>query len=441
MSNSRGHNCLPLNMPAVFLLTVSLLAKSGAAIQAAPVMATMVDGTTASGELRGWTANEVLLDAPSGQKRIGADQLISLRWPSQLTPVDPAVGPGGITELTDGTIIPTSSLRVAGKGATLTLGESAAAKDGKDKLINVLTAQLAAARFQRLDPSLDGQWKEIRQLKSANDLLVVLKRDGKSLDYVEGILGDITDDNVEFKLEGEVNRVDRAKVAGVIYSRQARQPAADPRMVVQGRSGLRASGAKVEIADSMLAVTTVSNVKFAWPIDDIELIDYSAGKILYLSDIEPASQNWSPLVGVPAGAKLAAAYGQPRHDRSAFGSKLSLLIKSENGNDSPQGATHIFNKGLSLRSRTELVYRVPAGFKRFTALAGIDPATISSGNLRLAIFADDHPLLETEIAGDQPPQPIDVEISGAKRLKILVDFGQNLDSGDWLNLCDAKIVK
>ena len=59
----------------------------------------------------------------------------------------------------------------------------------------------------------------------------------------------------------------------------------------------------------------------------------------------------------------------------------------------------------------------------------------------LSIFADDHPLLETEVAGDQPPQPIDVQIAGAKRLKIVVDYGQNLDTGDWLNLCDAKIVK
>ena len=87
------------------------------------------------------------------------------------------------------------------------------------------------------------------------------------------------------------------------------------------------------------------------------------------------------------------------------------------------------------------MYRLPAGFNRFTALAGIDPATTADGNVRLAILADDRSLLETEIAGDQPPQPIDVEIAGAKRLKIVVDFGQNLDTGDWLNLCDAKIVK
>ena len=74
-------------------------------------------------------------------------------------------------------------------------------------------------RFQPLNASLAGQWDEIRQLKSANDVLVVLKRDGKSLDYVEGVMGEIDDEKVEFKLDGEINRVDRAKVAGVIYYR------------------------------------------------------------------------------------------------------------------------------------------------------------------------------------------------------------------------------
>jgi hypothetical protein len=36
---------------------------------------------------------------------------------------------------------------------------------------------------------------------------------------------------------------------------------------------------------------------------------------------------------------------------------------------------------------------------------------------------------------------IDVDIKDVQRLDISVDFGQNLDRGDVLNICDAKIVK
>ena len=49
--------------------------------------------------------------------------------------------------------------------------------------------------------------------------------------------------------------------------------------------------------------------------------------------------------------------------------------------------------------------------------------------------------LETEIEGNKPPQSIQLDITGVKRLKFLVDYGQNLDTGDWLNLCEARIAK
>src|SRR4029079_3706883 len=77
----------------------------------------------------------------------------------------------------------------------------------------------------------------------------------------------------------------------------------------------------------------------------------------------------------------------------------------------------------------------------FIAIAGIDPATSAAGNMRLAIFGDDRALVETEVTGDQPPQPIHLDIANVKRIKIVVDYGQNLDTGDWLNLCDARIAK
>ena len=148
---------------------------------------------------------------------------------------------------------------------------------------------------------------------------------------------------------------------------------------------------------------------------------------MYLSDIEPATANATPFVGLPPSATLAAEYGKPRRDKSAFGGPLSLLMK-EGDSAAAQAAARIFPKGLALRSRSEIVYRLPAGFQRFIAIAGID-------------LGDDRMLLETEVTGDQPPQPIQLDIANVKRLKIVVDYGQNVDTGDWLNLCDARIAK
>jgi len=212
---------------------------------------------------------------------------------------------------------------------------------------------------------------------------------------------------------------------------------------------MRLGTAHIELKDSILSLTTLSGAKIDWPVDDISVADFSSGKLMYLSDIEPASSNWTPLVGLPATASVAAEYGQPRRDKSAYGGPLSLTVKREEANREPEpfndsnsgSTTRTFSKGLALRSRTEIVYRLPAGFQRFITMTGIDPSTSSAGNVRLVISGDDRVLLETEIEGNTPAQTIQLDIAGVKRLKILVDYGKNFDSGDWLNLCEARIAK
>ena len=46
-----------------------------------------------------------------------------------------------------------------------------------------------------------------------------------------------------------------------------------------------------------------------------------------------------------------------------------------------------YKKGVSLTSRTELVYKLPARVKRFQALAGIDDRVGNLGSVQLVITA------------------------------------------------------
>jgi hypothetical protein len=424
-----------MRIPAVLLLSLVSLLSSAA--KAADITATSLDGSTTAGSLKSWDDGRLVIVDSSGEHTVATDRLLSARLaPAQ--PSKPIVVSGQTAELIDGTLFPIASLKVVGQKAVL---EATQQPNGNSTPIEFPITQIEAIRFRPMDAALATQWDEIRALNRVTDLLVVLKRDGQSLDYVEGAVGDISADKVAFKLDGESNAVDRAKVAGIIYYRADRAPQAESRVTLQGKSGLRARAAKIHLAGVNVNLTTPGGIEFDWPIDDIELADFSAGKLMYLSDIEPASENWSPLISLPVGATLANEYGQPRRDRSAFGGLLSVTMKRDAADTGEPGSRRSFNKGISLRSRTEIIYRLPSGFNRFSAIAGVDPAAASTGNLRLAIFADDRPLLETDLAGDQPALPIDVEITNAKRLKIVVDFGQNLDTGDWLNFCDARITK
>ena len=132
--------------------------------------------------------------------------------------------------------------------------------------------------------------------KPGDDVTLVLKRDGKSLDYVEGVLGDVTDERIEFKFDGDDLRIDQAKVAGFLYYRADRDAAATGASIIHGRSGLRASAQRATLVDDSLQMITIAGAELNWPLDDIYLADFSAGKLVHLSDLEPASERWTPLV-------------------------------------------------------------------------------------------------------------------------------------------------
>jgi hypothetical protein len=57
------------------------------------------------------------------------------------------------------------------------------------------------------------------------------------------------------------------------------------------------------------------------------------------------------------------------------------------------------------------------------------------------IRGDDRVLLDQVIKGSDPPLEIDLDIVGVRRLAILVDFGDNQDIADHLDLCEARVVK
>jgi hypothetical protein len=135
-----------------------------------------------------------------------------------------------------------------------------------------------------------------------------------------------------------------------------------------------------------------------------------------------------------------AGFGQPRIDQSAAGGTLSLWFPDEPIAEG-SGSFQAFDKGLAIRSRTELLYRLQRGFSRFVAVAGIEPETRASGSVILTVFGDEKLLMEAAVSGRDAPLPIELNVANVSRLKLVVDYGDNLDTGDWLNLCNARVVK
>jgi hypothetical protein len=321
-------------------------------------------------------------------------------------------------ETIDGSRIPGSTYSVTKGTAELKLADGAA--------LSLPTKSIRLVEF----PGTDGaaaSWVGDLRTDLAADLIVVRKRDG--IDYVEGAAGDVNDETVNFNVDSDNVPVKRAKVAGIVYFHppdSADLPEAN--CVFDDAAGWRVKARSVTLADGQLKIVTTFGGELARPVESLKLLDFSPGKMVYLSDLPPVSRDWTPLVDFGKEAESLAKFYRPQVDRGLDDGALRLAGK-------------IYPKGLAIPSRTTLTYKITGKGKRFKALAGIDDGVRAAGSVRLAIRGDGKPLYEAKISGRSPPVDLDLDISGVKRLNILVDFGEGLDVGNYLDLCDARIVK
>ncbi|NLX94569.1 MAG: hypothetical protein GXY83_00180 [Rhodopirellula sp.] len=288
------------------------------------------------------------------------------------------------------------------------------------------TQDVLAVRLQADDDVIADQWAKTRHEDVTTDRLVVRK--GALLDFHRGVVGDVNHATIQFQLDGDVLAVKRAKVFGIVYYHSLGRDLPEPLCRLTDTSGSIWMVRDLSLDDEGLSWTTLLGQQIRRPLASVARIDFSRGKIVYLSDLEPDSLDWSPYLGGFGQLAARAEFYAPRKDTNLAGVPLELNGK-------------MYPKGVALHSRTEVVYRLPGDFRRFKAIAGIDDAVRPRGNVHLVVRGDGRLLYESEITGSDPPESLDFDISGVRRLTVLVDFGKDLDVADHLDLCDARIVK
>jgi hypothetical protein len=99
-----------------------------------------------------------------------------------------------------------------------------------------------------------------------------------------------------------------------------------------------------------------------------------------------------------------------------------------------------FRRGLGTHANSEIVYKLDGTYRRFQAWAGPDMATY--GTLGFTVMVDGQKRWESGkmLRGDAPKQ-VDVDITGAKELRLLVDDAGNDIMGDHADWADAKLLR
>jgi hypothetical protein len=390
---------------------------------AAEFEATLLDGSSVAGKLTALADDTATLVTQAGDQQVVLKEVLSLVQSSDdKTAAGPAAGEIHV-ELADGTLLFAESISATKQTASL--------KIPKGPSLEVDMRMVRWVRWRDVaggNGKLDAAWREFVQSDPAGDLLVIRKNG--ALDSIEGVVGGVTNEAIQFSLDGDTISVKLPRVEGIVFARGTVQEIAAARSVATLTEGSRLSLAGWKMLPSGEAeLTTPSGIVWKTPLSSIAKLDFSAGKLVYLSDLEPEKSDYraffAPAVDLPA---LRDAY-LPRGDRALDGGALVL-----------DGRT--YRKGLAMYSKGLLVYRLPEKLSTFSATVGIvDRARSAGGDVELTIKGDGKTLWQGSVRAGEAPVPLQLSITGVKRLELVADYGSGQDVGDHLLLCDAKVTK
>lgn len=402
-----------------WLLTTVLFAADPAPA-AWPVTVQTMDGRAIEGELVGLEPQRLIVRHEGQDAEIEVAQLlgVALRGapPGATAPAAPPIA----VKLVDGSQFGAESCTTTAQAATFQLPGGIAAE--------IPTAGVAWVRFRTPSAEMDAEWERILAAEAAADVLVVRKQG--ALDYFEGIVRSVKPDGIEFEVDGEVLPAKPAKVEGFRLSQRAVPKLPESICVIARAGGQELRAAGLALVDGKLQVTTPAGLKLALGAADITRLDFSQGKLVFLSDLDwdPQLYERQSYFGGSRPIEAGLDLFPPQRDRGLDGGPLELDRRA-------------YAKGLALHSRTRLVYRLPGEYRRFLATAGIDDRAGKEGNVRLVIEGDGRELYAATIRGGEAPVAIDLDITGVKRLGLLADFGLDLDISDHLDLVEARVVK
>ena len=375
---------------------------------------------------------QIAMVTPNGSLALDPDKLIWIvQKPAPDTQTPPKLPMPMHVELIDGSSFRARQYAVAEGKARIALA---------DLVIELPTTAVTSVRLMPSSEEVAAEWSKIAGQAPEADVLVIRKE--KAIDYHKGGLGDVSDETVKFNLDGDVLPVKRSKVYGLVYCHPKSEALPEAICRITDATGSQWSVSEVGCvkrtdkpdsgafhAPYQLRWTTPTGAKVTSPLVMISKIDFSSGKVVYLGDLEPESSEFTPFFGSADDLPMLTKFYAPRSDKNMESAPLSIDGRKK------------YDKGLALHSRTRLVYRLPGRFSRFKAVVGIDAGVRPLGHVRLLIRGDDKVLLEADVTGSDPPKPIDLDVTGVRRISILADFGEKLDVGDHLDLCEARILK
>ncbi len=388
-------------MPVLFFVSMTTL------LAIAPdVEVTSLSGASASGSLQSLNKTVAKIKAGQTEKDLPLSNILNMRFPKN-RPQRSLELPLTV-RLTDGSLFPTQSLQSNERQVKVS-------GDQTGELI-LPARNVASIRFGALNSNIRDSWEKLLNGENTKDLLVVQKEN--VLDYIDGVVGSITEEKIQFFTGEDEVSVNRSRVFGVIYSRPP-SPEVSPYCAIRLTDAGVLNASAITFTGTEFTATLLGGTRARFTPQSIANLDFSQGKVRYLSDLEPRNIEYTPFFDT---------VWKYRKDRHRDGGPLRVGGKE-------------YTRGLYIHSKTLLQYRLKGDYRNFRAIMGIDESVPGIGFVYVEIKGDGRILYSGNVRSSDSPVELNLDVDGVREFEVLVDFGDNLEICDHLDLCEARFIK
>jgi len=183
--------------------------------------------------------------------------------------------------------------------------------------------------------------------------------------------------------------------------------------------GSRLVADRLEVSGPSLRIDVAGGLRWTTAAGDLVGLQPRGGSVTYLSDLAAADDRHVPFLDL---------HWPYRTDRSVSGGWL-------------RAGGRLYLKGLGVHSAARLTYLLDRPYRRFEAELAVDDETAGQGSVRFRVFVDGNvKYTSPTIRGRERPVPVSVDLAGAERLDLVVDFADRADVEDHADWLDARLV-
>ena len=388
-----------------------------------------------SGTLLSIDTESVVIETGEGVKQVPVGEIMRVNVGQQgAVPVPP---PAAIS-LQNGDTPDAANIMVnanAVSGTSSVLGELKIPRD-----------QVRGVRLQPLKPEWKEEWETFLKRENNKDILVVPKRGGEGLDFLSGNVTSVKEEQIPFLLDGDEIPVPRQRVFGIVFARRE-QAAGSGGMSVTFKDGSRIGVSEISLAEGKASLSLPWKQTVSMTADKLSVIDFSAGRIHYLSDLDPITERYFGLD--PDGRSWGPLFEKDRGTRTGISRQWKMSRDSFPNSGRPKltlrGQT--YSRGLCIFPSARIEYALDGQYSSLSAIVGVDDQVAFNQvkgrpptAVEITVEGDGKQIWHRKVIAPDDPVDLNVDLSGINTLRLIVDFGDGSSTCDFLDLANARLI-